>query len=221
MLVPDRADARARRRHDHLTTIERLDVTADQRQRVLLITGVHVHLAAARLAFRELHLMAEPLQQRHSRPPDVRYSVSARHVTNRAIRMSFIMFLRFPAWKSPGGQQAPRGVTHGRNVAQVGHRLDGCPVGPSTSWSAPPMTGPPCLPGRLGKIIMILNGTWLVPPACPFAQLPGACPAASPQPGDPASPSLPSPVPDPQSGLSSRMAARHAAGCHRRRARLV
>jgi hypothetical protein len=31
-----------------------------------------VHLATARLAFWELHLMAEPLQQRHGRPPDVR-----------------------------------------------------------------------------------------------------------------------------------------------------
>jgi len=71
MLVPDRADARARRCHDHLTTIERLDVMADQWQRVLLVTGVYVHLAAARLPLRELHLMAKPLQQRHSRPPDV------------------------------------------------------------------------------------------------------------------------------------------------------
>src|SRR5258708_13156067 len=62
--MPDRAYARAGGGDDDVVVLERLDVAADQRQRLALVAGVDVHLAAARLGLGELDPVAEPLEQR-------------------------------------------------------------------------------------------------------------------------------------------------------------
>ncbi len=69
VLVPDRPDARPGRRHHHLVRLERLDVPAHQRQRLVRVAGVDVHLPAAGLPGREHDLVPEPLQQLDRGPP--------------------------------------------------------------------------------------------------------------------------------------------------------
>ena len=72
VLVPDRARARPRRHHDRVVpALEHLDVAPDQRQRVALVAGVHVHLAAAGLGLGEVNLVAEPLEKGDGGLPDV------------------------------------------------------------------------------------------------------------------------------------------------------
>ena len=67
MLMADRADARARRRHDRVVGAEDLDKSLDQRQRLLLVSGVDMHLATAGLLGRKLNDLAQPLQHPYRR----------------------------------------------------------------------------------------------------------------------------------------------------------
>ena len=57
-----RADAGARRRHDRVVGAEDLDKSLDKRQCLLLVSGVDMHLATARLLGRKLNDLAEALQ---------------------------------------------------------------------------------------------------------------------------------------------------------------
>ena len=68
VLVPDGADTRSGRGDDHVAVLEDVRVPADQRQRVALVAGIDVHLAAARLRLGKLDPVAEPLQQRDRGP---------------------------------------------------------------------------------------------------------------------------------------------------------
>jgi len=65
VLVPHRADAGSGRPHNDITVLEDLDVVAHQRQRLVEVAGVDMHLPAAGLGLGEHHLMAESLQQQH------------------------------------------------------------------------------------------------------------------------------------------------------------
>ena len=94
VLVPDRAGARAGRDHDRLAALEHLHVPADQRQRLAQVAGVHVHLAAAGLRGRELHLVAEPLQQ-PDRGPARRRGTGCRPGRSRTARSAWDSACRF------------------------------------------------------------------------------------------------------------------------------
>jgi len=72
VLMAHRADAGAGRGDDRLASVredplEDLDVVGDDRQRILLIAGVDVHLSATGLLRREDHLVPEPLEQQRRR----------------------------------------------------------------------------------------------------------------------------------------------------------
>ena len=59
-------------RHDRLVGVEDLDESSSQRLRLVHMTGVEVHLAAAGLLARELHLDSATLEDFHRRAPDRR-----------------------------------------------------------------------------------------------------------------------------------------------------
>ena len=64
-----------------------LDEPPHQRDRLALVAGVGVHLAAAGLLHREVDLVAEPLEQPHHRASGLGKSVSLKQVMNSATRM--------------------------------------------------------------------------------------------------------------------------------------
>ena len=59
--VADHADTGARGGDDGVVGLEDLDKAADQRDRLPLVTGVEVHLPAARLRLGKRDLVAQPL----------------------------------------------------------------------------------------------------------------------------------------------------------------
>jgi len=65
VLVAHRADARAGGRDDNLVLLGHLGVVADQRQGLVEVAGIDVHLPATGLRGGEVHFVAEPLQQQH------------------------------------------------------------------------------------------------------------------------------------------------------------
>ena len=69
VLVPRRSGARARRRDDVVVALEGRHEVADHGHGLVEVAGVHHRLRAARLRRRELHVDAEPAQQRHDRLP--------------------------------------------------------------------------------------------------------------------------------------------------------
>ena len=71
VVVADHRRARAGRRDDRVVAGERVDEPLDERDAGLLVAGVEVHLAAARLLRRELDLVAEPAQQPDDRLADL------------------------------------------------------------------------------------------------------------------------------------------------------
>jgi hypothetical protein len=87
VLVAHRPDARAGRRYDHVVRLEHVDVVLHDRQRLALVAGVDVHLAAAGL----LGGNTTSWPSRSSTVTVARATegnmVSARQVTNRAMRM--------------------------------------------------------------------------------------------------------------------------------------
>ena len=72
VVATDHRGARPRRRDDHVVAGERVGEPLDERDAGVLVAGVEVHLAAAGLLGRELDLVAQPPQQAHDRPPDLR-----------------------------------------------------------------------------------------------------------------------------------------------------
>src|SRR5215472_14397412 len=72
MLVGDGSYARTRWRDDHLVWLEGVHETPDERQGLLLVSSIHVHLPAAGLFRRKLDLVAQPLEDRDSRLRHVR-----------------------------------------------------------------------------------------------------------------------------------------------------
>src|SRR5438034_8417220 len=71
MVDADHRRARAGRRDDHVVAGERVDEPFDERNARLLVAGVEVHLAAARLFRRELDVMTEAAHQPHDRLADL------------------------------------------------------------------------------------------------------------------------------------------------------
>src|SRR5918996_1945847 len=71
-LVPQHARARRGRAHDVLGSLEHPREPPRQRRPLPRVTRVHVHLPAAGLLEREVHLASEPLQQPHHRPSGLR-----------------------------------------------------------------------------------------------------------------------------------------------------
>ena len=99
VVLPDHRGARGRRGHHRLEAAEGSGEPARHRHRLPPVTGVEMHLAAAGLGRREIHLMAQPLQHRdHSlagvreqrvgqardEQADSHQAASARHAIRRA-----------------------------------------------------------------------------------------------------------------------------------------
>jgi hypothetical protein len=71
VVMADHRGAGARRRDHRVVPGERPGEPVDQRDRGVLVAGVEVHLAAARLIGRELDVVAEAAQQPHDGSPDL------------------------------------------------------------------------------------------------------------------------------------------------------
>jgi hypothetical protein len=71
-LLTQHAGAGCRRRHNDLGAVEDAGEAPRQRHALARIAGVHVHLPAAGLLEREVHLAAQPLEQAHRRAARLR-----------------------------------------------------------------------------------------------------------------------------------------------------
>ena len=120
MLVPDRSDTRPGRRDDRVEGGERADVPLDQRQRLALVAGVHVHLTAAGLLVREDDLVAEPLEQPDGRLPDLReHGVRQAGDEQRDLHVAHPLTTIVPA-RGPAAIGSTAGTPAGRARAYVG-----------------------------------------------------------------------------------------------------
>ena len=100
-LLAQHARARRGRRDHRLGAVEHAREAPGQREPLARVARVHVHLPAAGLLEREVHLAAEPLEQRHDGLPVRGNSVSLKQVTKRLTRTGGVL----PGYKNTSLQK--------------------------------------------------------------------------------------------------------------------
>ena len=150
VVEPDHRRARRGRREDPVIGGELVHEAADQRQGLVAVAGVEVHLAAARLLAGKLDSHVEPLRRRTAARPTCGNSRSLKQVMNNATR------IRPPAGLAVG----PGGVLgdHRRKAAATPESTGMC--SPVVCDRSPPMSANTAAATCSGRTSLLSRVRW-------------------------------------------------------------